>query len=260
MMQTGKKTLTKREKIFVFGGGTIGLVVLIINFVLLPLIEDVENARLEFDDLDMQWRIIESTLMTEAKIKEDRDVLLEQYNELKDIYIDERLNNELGRDLTLYVREHGFEEKNQRILPISDFLMREGFINAFSALPVTMTIVGEIDAIKSILDSAIDTSYISISRFSFDFLINTLEDEIYNTGDNDNDDSFDNEDDNIYNNGIEDPENGFEPIYVTGTSINEVTVTFRVTMLKIENMDYLLGLVGTVKDYINELYNTLDEE
>ena len=166
-MQTGKRTLSKKEKRLLFGAGIIGFVLIMYMYVITPLNEQIESKTAEYETLSSQWRVIETQLRTENEIRESRDELMEQYYEVRDSYLDEALNQEIGREMTLMVREHDFLEVSQSISALSNFT--SGGITGdpvFSVLPITMSVRGGYDEIKGILDTMEETPYNSIISFA----------------------------------------------------------------------------------------------
>jgi len=166
-MESGKRTLSRREKILVFGGGTIGAFIILFQFVITPLNEQIEAKTAELSDLNMRWRVIESSLANEAQIREDREAAFEEYYEICDAYINEALNQEIGRELTHLVRDHNFMEISQSIAGLAGFT--EGGITgnpAFSILPITMTLGGGFEQLNWILDTMEVMPSTSITTFS----------------------------------------------------------------------------------------------
>ena len=166
-MGTEKRTLSKREKMLVFGGGTIGIFILMFMYVITPLSEQLETKTAELDDISMRWRMIESALANEAAIRESLEEAFDQYYVIRDAYLSEAMNQEIGRELTFMVRDHNFQEISQSISEIANFT--EGGITgnpAFSIQPISMTLGGGFEELQWILDTMEEMPSTSITNFS----------------------------------------------------------------------------------------------
>ena len=166
-METGKKSLSKREQVMLFFIATVGLFVVVYMYVITPLNEEIDEKKVQLADINMRWRVIESQLRTEDEIREAQEEAFERYYEIRDKYIEQQLNHEFGRVLTLLVREHEFREMTQGISNVTGFT--EGGITGrpvFSVSSVGMSIGGGYEQLQSLLDGVIEIPSMGIPTFS----------------------------------------------------------------------------------------------
>jgi len=99
-MQSGKKSLSKRERLLLVIVLTVGLLAAVVTYVYIPLYNQLIDKTTELGNLRLEKTRIESSLATERSIKDNRDQSLQQYNRDSSRFINHSLSNEIGRMLT----------------------------------------------------------------------------------------------------------------------------------------------------------------
>ena len=166
----GKK-LTKREKKLLMIVAVVGPLLLMVQFVILPLNDELADKSAELVRLTDERMDIEMTIAQEPLLRIDFDDAIVGYRELRDTLLSEYLSNEVGREITTLVEGHGFIALSQDITPHENFI-REGITASSAAITtttITQTIRGPYDNLTSLMDSVEEISYVRITRVAFNF-------------------------------------------------------------------------------------------
>ncbi|MDR0325902.1 MAG: hypothetical protein LBI19_07425 [Oscillospiraceae bacterium] len=172
-MQEQKAGLNKREKRLLLVASVVGLFYLAFQFVFLPNYNLYAEKTDEYNDLLIQQMQVRADLADEAGVRSTNEDAKARYRELEAIYLLAGKNTDLGRMLTGLCRDNSLSVTGYTLGDPSDFRVpREGGETpggdaAFSAVTVPMTVSGDYDAVKSLLDAVDENSDIRVSRLSF---------------------------------------------------------------------------------------------
>jgi len=172
-MHTEKKGLSKREKLMLLIMVVIGLFAIMVMFVIIPFYEQLSAKTKALSDLEFTKAQIDTTLASEHGIRENYNAVLQQHDMNSARFLNEALSNDIGRMLTVLCENHSLQPIDQKLSAPVDFVIkREGGEESaenslFLIVSAVMTVRGEYDDLKSLLDTVEGIDYIRISRTSF---------------------------------------------------------------------------------------------
>jgi len=172
-MQTEHKRLSEREKRMLTIMAAVALLAVMVMFVFIPLNNRLNDRKTEYHTLALEKIKIEATLAGETGIRANHKAMIEKHGWIRANYLSESLNSEVGRILTGLCEAHGLQPVSQRLSDPAPFVINEsggsGNNENTSLLTVsaTMTVRGEYDNLKSLLDYVRQTDYLRVSRLSF---------------------------------------------------------------------------------------------
>ncbi|MCL2079531.1 MAG: hypothetical protein FWH17_06765 [Oscillospiraceae bacterium] len=174
-MKNEKKVFTKREKTLLFGLMCIGILTIMLQFVLVPLYNWMSDSTEEYNALAVEKSQMELALATETDIRARHAEAVSYYDDIHIIYSSESLSSDIGLMLTKLVESHDLLPISQTIqnpvnLTVPDADGEESTGDPiFNTVSVTMVVLGDYDAHKSLLDEVEDIEYIRISSVGFSF-------------------------------------------------------------------------------------------
>ena len=174
-MKIEKKSLTKREKVMLIGAGFAGALILMVQFVILPLNTQLEEKRAELAQLEMESAQLQIALSTEAATREEHALAIEEYEGRRTMFLSESLNSVIGRTLTMLVEAHELVAISQTLSNPTLFTTEEIDESraALSSISVAMSISGAYNDLKRLLDTVERVPYLRMSRVSFGILSDT---------------------------------------------------------------------------------------
>jgi len=166
-----KQGLSKREKMLLLVVGSVGLLAVMVQFVFLPMSNQLSAKRDTYDSLLMEKARIETSLATEANIRAKRDAALAAYHAISARFPYDSSSTVVGQLLTALCESHGLTPSDQKLSAPAVFspdgVLRTAGDPAFTTVSVTMTVLGAYDDLKDVLDAVEQTDYLRISRVSF---------------------------------------------------------------------------------------------
>ena len=174
-----KKGLSKREKILLSIVLVFGIFAIMVMFVIIPLYNDLSDKTTLYNELTVQKIQIETKLSTEAATRENHTVVLARHKTNSERFLNTSLSNEIGRMLTTLCDEHGLSPVSQQLSNPKDFTKilsssgsrpsaddKNGKETVFLMVTATMTVKGDYEDLKSLLDTVEQIEYIRVSRVS----------------------------------------------------------------------------------------------
>jgi hypothetical protein len=165
-MQTEKKGLTNREKRLLLLMLVVGFSAGMIVYVIIPFFNRWQDETALYDELSMRRHQIESLFASAPYVRSNHTAALEQYDEARERFLNESHISEIARMLTRIILDHNLSPIDLRMSPAT--LLTEW--DAFTIMPVTMTISGGYEDLKRLLDTVFLTEYLRITRLSFGFV------------------------------------------------------------------------------------------
>lgn len=187
-MKTG---LNKREKIMILGAAIFVLIFLSFNYMIIPLNKQYIQKTEEYDSLDMERELVESKFNNEALTYVGHQRGEEAFNEIKKDYPFVMPNEQLDSILTKICLDNRLTPVTLGISDAEDFVLKkpdeeteeeveeENIPNeseeseetappsALLVVTATMTLRGEYNSIKNLIDEIDKIDYIRISRLTF---------------------------------------------------------------------------------------------
>ena len=172
-MPTERKNLSKREKRMLLIMVVFGLFAVMIIFVLVPFYYQFTDKTEQYNAAEMEKSKIVATLASEEALRDSHDAVLVRHKANSARFLNEALSNDIGRMLTQLCETYGLAPIDQKLSSPADFNI-DGSGNTgeagdpvFLIVSAVMTIRGEYDDIKALLDAVEKIDYIRISRLSF---------------------------------------------------------------------------------------------
>jgi len=148
----------------------VGPLLLMINFVIIPLNNELGDKTVEAADLSDQQMLIEVTLAAEPYLRIEFENAAVSFLELRETLLSESLSSEVGREITILVEDHGFIALVQEITPPTSITMGAAAGRAVLATAtITQTIRGPYNHLKDLLNSVEEITYMRVTRVAFDF-------------------------------------------------------------------------------------------
>jgi len=158
--------LTKRERILLFAAAVIVLTFLSISFVIMPMYENYTELSEKYDILVMEKMQTEVKIMNAPAIATNYSRAEERFNEINSDYPVDIPNEEIASILTAICQASGFNSilslavSSQRTYPDEN-------IDAFYIVRVSMSLSGQYDSLKNLIDILEEKDNIRISQLSF---------------------------------------------------------------------------------------------
>jgi len=172
-MQTEKKSLNKREKRMMFLLIVVALFAVMVIYIIIPLYNQMEDKTTELGILETDQVTLISTLASEAAARDGNSSAIAQHNKTSERFLNEAASNDIGRLLTRLCENHGLRPVSQQLSDPKDFTTGEEDdadtpkSSVFLVTTAMMTINGEYDNIRRLLDTVEQTEYLRISRLAF---------------------------------------------------------------------------------------------
>ena len=175
-METGKMSLSKREKRLIYIAICFGMLTIMIVLVIIPLSNRLTSSNSEYDELVTKYSQIKIALATEENIRSGYDNALNLFHHMRLTYESETLSSDIGLMLTQLVQRHNLTPISQTISPPEDFIIpsdndddEQDNVAVFSSMSVSMAVSGEYFNVKRLVDSIADSSYIRVRSVSISF-------------------------------------------------------------------------------------------
>ena len=170
-MQTDKKGLSKREKRLLMVMVVFGLFAVMVIYVIIPFYNELEDKSALYMDLEYEKIQIEMALAGEQRIANTHKDAFDEYNRASRRFLSESLSNEVGRMLTALCEDHELQPLSLNLsAPRIHTTGMEAVNDPDSVFLITsaiMTVRGEYDDIKGLLDTVGKSEYIKVGRLSF---------------------------------------------------------------------------------------------
>jgi cell division protein FtsL len=194
-MQTEKKGFSKREKRLMLLLVVFALFAVMVMYVIIPLYTRLGEAQIEYSELSNDRIILETRLNSEAAVQQLHDDAVEQSIMIGARFLSESLSYDIGRMLTRLCETHGLQPISQQLSAPREFIIEEiggytgsdydirryleyddrygyasedefGVRSAFLIVTANMSVSGEYDDLKHLLDTVEQTEYLRISQVS----------------------------------------------------------------------------------------------
>jgi len=185
-MQTEMKSLTKREKRLLLALVVFGLLAAAILLVIIPFYNNLDAKTSELNTAQLNKQQIDATLASESVIRENHDTVVSRESAAAADYLGESLGNDIGRMLTELCEQQGLSPIDLKLSNPKDFTAGTVKTGAqagagsggssgsapapnsvFLVVSAVMTVKGEYENLKSLLDSVEQTTYLRVSGVTF---------------------------------------------------------------------------------------------
>jgi len=205
-MRTGGKNLSKREIRLLMIALSVALLSVMVIYVHIPLFDRLNARNAEFSDLMQDRAHIDAVLASEATTRDNYSAVIDRYNSISPDFLMQSPNSEIGRMLTDLCLSHGLQPIAQQLSAPADLVIQESVADAekttgsstpesnsdlsgtrdggtddnlagkdrikaktvFSIVSASMSVSGNYDDLKELMDTAEQIGYIRISRVSFE--------------------------------------------------------------------------------------------
>jgi hypothetical protein len=174
-MTTEKKGFTKREKVMLFVLIILAILTVMIVYVIIPMFNHLQDRQERHSLLQTDKAWVESLLATEGNIRGGRDDAVARHELESSRFLEEAHSSEIGRMLTQLCQRYGLLPVNLVMRDPLDFFtpLEEGAPvdpdrkTVFLVSSATMTVGGDYDNLKNLLDAVDDIDYIRITSLAY---------------------------------------------------------------------------------------------
>jgi len=173
-----KPGMNKREKMLVMAAVALAIVVLGLQFVILPLNKEVGLRRDIYEGLSMEALEIEDNLIREEVIVQTHRKAQADVEEASLIYPKKLPNEEIDRVMTRLCMSSGLSPRSLQIgvpaaVKISDVTGGRREADAFCTVAISMGLSGDYYSLRSLIDEVNRTENLRITKFTFNMNANS---------------------------------------------------------------------------------------
>lgn len=170
------KGLSKREKVLISIAAVFALSFILFKFAIIPTYNNYMSKQEELDSLYYQKMLLEIKLQSEASVHENYDKAQKTYDAIIEQYPSVIPNEEIDRLLTGICLQNSMSVTSLKISNAIDYIMSQeeseskGISQnsaAFTIVKANMSLKGEYDSLKNLIDTVERIDYIRISQISY---------------------------------------------------------------------------------------------
>jgi len=162
-MQTGRKDLSKREKVMLLIMLVAGFTAIMVMIIIIPFYERLQDGLGYYGNLVNERAQVEAMLAAEPAIRESHVAAAQEYDEIRERFLSESHISEIGRMLTRLNEEHGLMPIEQRLSRPVEF----GGGDVFLVVSASKTVRGLYTSLTRLLDTVEQTDYLRVSQVNF---------------------------------------------------------------------------------------------
>ena len=172
-MKDERKGLSLRERRLIMLMLIIGVTTLMVVYIIIPLINTLEEKRALLGDLEMRKMQIETSLLAEQSMRDNLETARAGHDEICAQFLSRSLQSDIGRLLTQLCEEHNLQPVSQNLSAPENFRIDPGNTkddgqgSVFLTVTAAMAVKGGYDELRSLLDTVEQTGFLRVIRLSF---------------------------------------------------------------------------------------------